>query len=120
MIRIAIIDQDKELLEAGTLILEAKGYEVLTSTDLTAGKQIISESHPDLVILDSIDYDSKVIFKFAESLKKAGNHISILMFKTAKMEIGIDDSKYVDDFIIKPFSPSELVSKVERYLLLNV
>lgn len=120
MIRIAIIDQDKELLEAGALILEAKGYEVITSTDLTSGKLIISENHPDLVILDSITYDSRAIFTLAENLKKANDHTPVLMFKSANMEIGIDDSKYVDDFIIKPFSPSELVSKVERFLLLNV
>ncbi|MGA7837818.1 MAG: response regulator [Ignavibacteriaceae bacterium] len=120
MVRIVVIDQDKELLDASYLILEAKGYEVITSNNLSDGQRIIEEKHPDLVILDSTNTNRLDNFVLATKLKKENAHLPIIMFKTINMEIGIDDEKNVDDFIVKPISPSELISKIDRNLLLSI
>jgi DNA-binding response OmpR family regulator len=120
MVRIVVIDQDKGLLDTSYLILEAKGYEVKTSNSLFDGLRIIEEKHPDLVILDSTNTNRIENFALAAKLKKENAHLPIIMFKTIKMEVGFDNEKCVDDFIVKPFSPSELISKVNSNLLLSI
>ncbi|HIP96824.1 MAG TPA: response regulator, partial [Anaerolineae bacterium] len=50
--KILVIDDDPDVTEATTIILEAQGYEVITAHDGIEGLQKIKEEVPDLIILD--------------------------------------------------------------------
>ena len=52
MAKIAIIDDDPDILDASSLVLTFKGYEVVTATNPDDGYRIVKESSPDLIILD--------------------------------------------------------------------
>ncbi len=52
MAKIAIIDDDPDILDASSLVLQSKGYEVITATNPDDGYKIIKEQNPDLIILD--------------------------------------------------------------------
>ena len=117
--QIVVIDRDHELLDASSLILEAKGYEVSASSDPVEGYQLIKDRHPLLVILDSLLDAPSESFKLAEKIRQSHPHISIIMLKQPNMEPGTDDLWKVDDFIDKPFSPSDLIAKADRYLQLS-
>ena len=52
MALIAVIDDDVDILDASTLVLEAKGHEVITATNPDDGFDIVKKRMPDLIILD--------------------------------------------------------------------
>ena len=120
MARIAVIDDDPDILEASTLILEANGYEVLTANNPTTGYDVVAEKSPDLIILDVMMDEPDDGFFLAQRLKKDYPNIPILMYtsisKTIGMQFGANELVPVDDFVEKPISSEELIQKVKNLL----
>ncbi len=52
MALIAVIDDDHDILDASSLVLKAKGYDVITADNPDDGYKIVKEKKPDLIILD--------------------------------------------------------------------
>ncbi|MCB1517237.1 MAG: response regulator, partial [Hyphomicrobiaceae bacterium] len=52
MPRIALVDDDRNILTSVSLALEAEGYAVQTYTDGASGLEGLSQNEPDLAILD--------------------------------------------------------------------
>ena len=50
--RILIVDDDPDIVEAGKLVLEREGYEVLGASNRAEGLAKLEETRPDLLILD--------------------------------------------------------------------
>ncbi|MDP2303521.1 MAG: response regulator [Ignavibacteria bacterium] len=118
--KIVIIDDDSDILEASSLVLKAKGYEVLTAQNPEDGLKLVKESSPDLIILDVIMVEPDDGFFLAQRLRKEGFTIPILMYtsvsKSTGLQFGIGELVPVDDFIEKPISPELLIAKVEKFL----
>jgi DNA-binding response OmpR family regulator len=120
MAKIIIIDDDSDILEASSLVLKAKGYEVLTAQNPDEGLKLVKENSPDLIILDVIMVEPDDGFFLAQRLRKEGFTIPILMYtsvsKSTGLQFGIGELVPVDDFIEKPISPELLIAKVEKFL----
>jgi DNA-binding response OmpR family regulator len=120
MAKIIIIDDDSDILEASSLVLRAKGYEVLTAQNPDEGLKLVKENSPDLIILDVIMVEPDDGFFLAQRLRKEGFTIPILMYtsvsKSTGLQFGIGELVPVDDFIEKPISPELLIAKVEKFL----
>ncbi len=121
MALIAVIDDDPDIIEASSLVLKSKGYHVVTATNPDAGYKIIQEKKPDLIILDVMMDEPDDGFFLAQKLRREKVKTPILMYtsvsKTIGMEFGAGEMVPVDDFVEKPISPDELLSKV--HFLLN-
>ena len=52
MAKIAIIDDDPDIIDASSLVLTSKGHEVITANNPDDGYKIVKENSPDLIILD--------------------------------------------------------------------
>ncbi len=52
MAKIVIIADDPDILDASTLVLHSKGYEVNTAANPNDGYKLVKETKPDLIILD--------------------------------------------------------------------
>ena len=117
---IALIDDDLDILEASTLILEANGYEVITANNPITGFEIVKEKSPDLIILDVMMDEADDGFFLAQKFRKEGIKTPILMYtsisKTIGLQFGANDLVPVDDFVEKPISPEELIKKVKKLL----
>jgi DNA-binding response OmpR family regulator len=113
-------DDDSDILEASSLVLRAKGYEVLTAQNPDEGLKLVKENSPDLIILDVIMVEPDDGFFLAQRLRKEGFTIPILMYtsvsKSTGLQFGIGELVPVDDFIEKPISPELLIAKVEKFL----
>lgn len=118
MLRIAIIDKDIESLDATSLILEAKGYEVLPISMFSEVQKIISEKKPELIILDQTIQD--LPGNSISDLRLLRNDIPVILVTPANPKIGSGNLNTADDFITTPFSPSELIEKIERLLQFSV
>lgn len=120
MALIAIIDDDPDIIEASSLILKSKGYDVITANNPSDGYKIVTENKPALVILDVMMDEPDDGFFLAQKFRRNNINIPILMYtsvsKTIGFEYGAGEMVPVDDFVEKPVSPDELVSKVENLL----
>ncbi len=117
---IAVIDDDPDILDASSLILKARGFEVVTANNPDDGYEIVMQKKPDLIILDVIMNEPDDGFFLAQKLRKSNIQIPIIMYtsisKAVGMEFGAGAMVPVDDFVEKPISPDELVAKVEKFL----
>ena len=114
--KIAIIEDDKKIADLVKLYLEKEDFEVFIANDGEKGLEIIAKSAPDLIILD-------LMLPKIDGLAIAGkvfqeDKIPIIML-TAKGEeidkiIGLEIG--ADDYMTKPFSPRELVSRIKAVL----
>ncbi len=120
MAKIAIIDDDLDILDASSIVLTSKGYEVITATNPDDGYKIVKKNKPDLIILDVMMNEPDDGFFLAQKFKKEKFNIPIIMYtsvsKTIGMDFGINEMVPVDDFVEKPISPEELIEKVEKLL----
>lgn len=70
MAKIAIIDDDPDILDASSLVLQSKGYDVITATNPDDGYRIIMEQNPDLIILDVMMNEPDDGFFLAQKLRR--------------------------------------------------
>lgn len=120
MALIAIIDDDPDIIEASSLILKSRGFDVITASNPDDGFKIVSENNPNLIILDVMMDEPDDGFFLAQKFRKNKITIPILMYtsvsKTIGFEYGAGDMVPVDEFVEKPISPEELINKVENLL----
>lgn len=116
MAKIFIIDDEIRLLEVIKDYLQKEGYEVFTSVNGEEALRLFTVLKPDFIILDLMlpDVSGEEICR---RIRKESN-VPILML-TAKT--GEEDriqglSLGADDYLVKPFSPRELVMRVKAIL----
>jgi len=118
--KILIIEGDLQLLQMIRSPLEEDGYTLVAATNGNDGLTLARREQPNLVILDYKLPNGKGN-DIAKTLRKdpATSHERILMIadenQLENLEIGPKSS--VDDFLIKPFNPVELISKVKPLLV---
>ena len=122
--RILLIDDDIDFVEATKIVLESKPYEVIVAYDGDDGLRKAKEGNPDLIILDVL-MPVKDGFATATQLKNDPELSKIpVLVLTSFAERGGESTVAVsggltletEDYIDKPISPDELLSRVEKYL----
>jgi len=120
MALIAIIDDDPDIVDASSLVLKSKGFDVVTATNPQDAYRIVKEKKPNLIILDVMMDEPDDGFYLAQKFRREGITTPILMYTSVSKAIGLDFGKNemvpVDDFVEKPISPEELVAKVTKLL----
>jgi CheY-like chemotaxis protein len=124
--RVYVVDDDKDMVESISIVLESTGYEVGAQYDDKNVVANVAEFGADLIILDVMfPDDSGAGFELARALKsdERTSHLPILML-SAINETGIYAGSFsnrdrdpswlpVQDFVEKPISPKVLLAKVE-------
>ncbi|MBP8975073.1 MAG: response regulator [Anaerolineae bacterium] len=119
-IRILCIEDDPEMIELVRLILARHGYEVIGAAGGETGLETIEREKPALVLLDLMmpEMDGWEVFQRMRADERMRDIPVIVV--TAKAQsidkvLGLHIAK-VNDYITKPFGPSELLSSVIRVL----
>lgn len=116
MYRILVCDDDKEIVEAIEIYLTQEGYQVLKAYD---GMQALKMLETETVHLLILDVMMPRLDGIRATLKiRETNSIPIIIL-SAKSEdadkiLGLNIG--ADDYMTKPFSPSELVARVKAHL----
>ena len=116
MSKILIIEDEEAIADLEKDYLEMSGYEVLIENDGTKGLEAALKEDIDLLVLDLMlpGVDGYEICKKVREEK----NIPILMVSAKKDDI--DKIRGLglgaDDYMTKPFSPSELVARVKAHL----
>ncbi|MFC2050641.1 two-component system response regulator [Chloroflexota bacterium] len=122
--KILLVDDDKDFVEATTMVLESKPYEVVVAYNGDDGLAKARKEKPDLIILDII-MPVKDGFRAAEQLKKDPDlkNIPVIMLtsfseKGGETSLSVSQGFVLDteDYVDKPVTPEELLKRVERLL----
>jgi DNA-binding response OmpR family regulator len=114
--RILVVEDEPSIREVVSLYLRRAGYDVSVVGDGQAALRSLSDQMPDLVVLDLMlpEVDGLEITRW---LRERGDTPIIMLTarrdepdRIAGLEMG------ADDYVVKPFSPQELVSRVRAVL----
>jgi two-component system alkaline phosphatase synthesis response regulator PhoP len=124
--KILVVDDDPDILEAISLILEAHGYQVVTARDGIDGLHQIKEEKPDLMILDLMmpKLDGFGVCKELKDPRWSKYaHMPIIILSSVRqdaskrryeLETGVQLD--VDDYVEKPIEHNILLERVEKVL----
>lgn len=116
---ILIVEDEAEIAQLIQLYLEKEGFSCRACRDGLSALQVFQEQKPDLIILDLMIPGLDGLEVCARIRQKPGPKDPYILMLTAKGEeldriIGL--STGADDYMVKPFSPKELVARVRALL----
>lgn len=117
MPKILIVEDEPNIRELVIYNLEQNGYGTIWAEDGETGLNLAWTMHPDLILLD-IMLPGKDGYDICRELRASGDRTPIIML-TAKAEeidkvLGLEFG--ADDYVSKPFSVRELMSRVKAVL----
>ena len=124
--KILVVDDDPDILEAISMILESQGYKVVTARDGVEGLANLKAEKPDLMILDLLmpKMDGFAVCKELQDPRWAKyKDMPILILTSVReeasrrryeLETGLELD--VDDYVEKPVSPDTLLERVGRLI----
>ncbi len=117
---ILYIEDDPEMIDLVSLILTRQGYQVAGANGGRKGLEQAQSTLPDLVLLDLMmpDMDGWDVYHQLKSVEGTRN-IPVIIITARSQTIDQVLAKQiakVDDYIIKPFRPGELIESVKKVL----
>jgi two-component system phosphate regulon response regulator PhoB len=119
MQKILIVEDERDIADLVGFNLERAGYEVLKAHDGITGAEMAIQLRPDLVILDLMlpGKDGYAVFKELRRDTRSRDIPVIMLTARAQTEDRIQGLEAgADDYLTKPFSPKELMLRVQAVL----
>lgn len=117
--RILVVDDEPDLVELVAYNLRQAGYQVITARDGASAVAEARRTKPDLVVLDVMLPDLSGV-EVCKRLRRdpVTENIPVLMLTARAEEIDrvVGFEVGADDYVVKPFSPRELVLRVNAVL----
>lgn len=120
-VKILLIDDNEDIRNLVTLVVENAGFKVYSAFDGEDGLQKTIELNPDLILLDSMMPRMSGV-EFLEQIRKNKdskiNSIPVIMLTSRS---SVEDIDLAIDFgatsyVVKPFRPEKLVEKILKLL----
>jgi len=114
--KILVIDDEREIVKLVRAYLEQSGFKVVSAADGQEGLTVFRHEKPDLVVLD-LNLPRIDGLDVCRAIRRESDTPVIML--TARVEeqdrlIGLELG--ADDYIVKPFSPREVVARVRTVL----
>jgi DNA-binding response OmpR family regulator len=125
--KILVIDDDPDLQAAARTVLESKSYQVIAALDGDEGLRKVVDERPDLIVLDVI-MPGKTGFDVCRELKTDPKYHFFSEIPVLLLTVYPDDREKAhlsmregmlmeaEDYLHKPFEPTELLNRVEELL----
>ncbi len=117
MIKILIVEDQSELRKLVRMTLEHEPYELHEACDGDAGLHMLTAIDPDILLLDVMvpgSIDGLQLCELIKSNPKTRHKkVLILSVRGQYADVKAWQSANADDYMVKPFSPRELINKVE-------
>lgn len=124
--KILVVDDDPDIREAATIILESQGYDVVTASNGVECLEGIKAENPDLLILDLLmpKMDGFAVCKELQDARWSKyRKLPILVLSSVReeasrrryeLETGLELG--VNDYVEKPITPKTLLERVQKLL----
>lgn len=118
--RVVAIDDEEDILRLIRIKLSREGFRVITARDGAEGVKTILEKNPDIILVD-VMMPKKDGYEVVTEIKKKMEHEApvaiMLTSKSEEADMMKGLSAGADDYITKPFSPTELIERINVALL---
>ncbi len=117
--KIALVDDEPNILLSLEFLIERAGYDVQTASDGDAALALVESWQPDMLILD-VNMPKRDGFEVCQSLRANPNFkdLKIIMLTAKGREVEREKGLAIgaDDYVTKPFSTQEIIDKVKALL----
>ena len=116
MKRILVVDDEEMILRTVRAYLDREGFKTYAATDGEEALRAFEEKGPDLIVLDLMLPKLNGIEVTKRIRAKSSVPIIMLTAKAAEADRVVGLELGADDYLVKPFSPRELVARVRAVL----
>jgi DNA-binding response OmpR family regulator len=113
---VLVVDDDKEIVESISIFLSGEGYKPLKAYDGMEALDILSESQVHLMILDIMMPRLDGIRTLMKLRESRNIPVILLSAKSEDADKILGLTAGADDYVTKPFNPSELMARVKSQL----
>lgn len=112
-----VVDDDRVIADLVAFTLRREGFEVSQAYDGAAALQRWQADRPDVIVLD-VNLPGRDGFAVCQTIRQQQDHTPIIMLTVRGDEDDVVRGLQLgaDDYIHKPFSPRQLVARVEAVL----
>ncbi|MGA9595971.1 MAG: response regulator transcription factor [Acidimicrobiia bacterium] len=114
--QILVVDDEPMVREVVVAYLEREGFHVDEAGTGRAALKCIEESPPDLIVLDVMLPEIDGFSVLTELRRKRDIPVILLTARTEETDRVLGLELGADDYVVKPFSPRELVARVRSVL----
>lgn len=114
--RILVVDDEQEIADLLELYLISDGYQVVKSSDALEGLAIMEREKIDLVLLDIMMPKMDGLEMCRRIREKHNVPIIMVSAKTQELDKIVGLTTGADDYVTKPFTPMELMARVNSQL----
>lgn len=116
MINILICDDEKDIVSALKIYLQAEGYQIFEAYDGCEALEILDREEIHLVLMDIMMPKMDGITAMVEIRKKSNVPVIMLTAKSEDTDKVLGLTIGADDYVTKPFNPVELQARVKSQL----
>ena len=115
-VRVLVVEDEENLLTLLRNYLEREGFEVHETLDGREALEVARQVHPDVVVLDWMlpGLDGMEVLRELRRFSEA--YVIMLTARADEVDRIVGLSTGADDYLVKPFSPGELVARVRAML----
>ncbi len=114
--RILLVEDDKEIREGVEIFLRSQGYQVFQAADGVEGLAILEKEEVQLAIVDVMMPRMDGITMVVKLREKYDFPVIFLSAKSEEVDKILGLNMGADDYITKPFTPMELLARVNSQL----
>jgi CheY-like chemotaxis protein len=126
MKKILLVDDDLDLLDQNRIILEARGFEVVTAESAKEGWEVFKSEKPDIAVLDLImeEHDSGFILSYKIKKDEYGKNIPVFVLTSATYITGFkfgasteEEKEWIkcDAILNKPIIADDLLKHINQF-----
>src|ERR1700744_3450507 len=114
--RVLLVDDDPQVRQMGSILLQSQKYEVLTAEDGFDGLACLKQSLPDVIISD-LRMPNMNGFEFLSVVRQRFPHIPVIAISGEFTGVSVPESVLADAFFPKGgYKPPELFEKISELL----
>jgi DNA-binding response OmpR family regulator len=113
---VLVVDDDHKITSLVRMYLEREGFHVIAAYDGDQALELFERHHPDFVILDLMLPRTDGIAVCRQLRERSAVPILMLTARVEEIDKLVGLSVGADDYVTKPFSPRELVARVQAIL----
>jgi DNA-binding response OmpR family regulator len=115
---VLVVDDEPTIAEVVSRYLERAGYRTRMASDGARALELVADQRPDLVVLDLMlpGIDGLEVMRRLREQERERIATILLTAKGEESDRVIGLRLGADDYVVKPFSPAELVARVDAVL----
>ena len=117
--KIALVDDEPNILLSLEFLIQRAGYDVQTAPDGDAGLELVKSWQPDLLVLD-VNMPKRDGFEVCQTLRSDPDYknLKIIMLTAKGREVEREKGLAIgaNDYVTKPFSTQEMIDKINTLL----